>query len=495
MAASVAVAKVDNRTSGNETSTLPRPPVEEKANIETKSTGSESASDVGANEQTKKDEPKVVTTEDKDAGQRHDTPQEPKASEVDQGKEQADLSPNEAENDDAWETVEVKPRNNRKKPNERNSQGRFASLQSSNHSAGQHGQNGSKKSKMPRTSTSRKRNANRKMVKEILSGVLENVDDEVKKRRQPSREEVQRLAGSKWPPVPSTKNQAKGHGGAQRTNEDAKKSGGGTSMRDVLVGRQANNAPKSPQRSNIDRSPVKAGSGRFDFDSKRNPREKNNRASQLLGGKATPTADQNTAATIPETVSANSALLEATSPRRVPSRGTAVTKSESSSGGESAEEPKGKATATKETSEEVSPSPPLPTLLSPGNNNSASSSVASSLDAPHAVHHVNHHSSFLGNENDVGYHLLRVCDRLSRDVQIFMKRREYALEVRRRERGLVLDALQDSLSVRFGCVYIIAFVNSPRISNTCISRPFGQECPMWKCMAVAQLSWICLLLI
>ena len=103
---------------------------------------------------------------------------------------------------------------------------------------------------------------------------------------------------------------------------------------------------------------------------------------------------------------------------------------------------------SKQAGKEASPAPPLPTLLSPGNANSATSSVASSLDAPHAVHH-NHLSSHPGNENDVGYHLLHVCDRLTRDIGQFMKRREQALTIRHRERRLVLGALQDTLSVSF----------------------------------------------
>ena len=232
-------------------------------------------------------------------------------------------------------------------------------------------------------------------------------------------------------------------------------------MRDVLVGRQPNSALKGGQggissaakRSTVDRSRGKTNSGRFSFDNNNNNnnrnRATNSRAAQLLGGKpsGTPNADQNTAATVPETVSANSAVLEPTVQSAAPPRGTDVTRSDSSID-ESAEETKEKH-KTKETSKAASPSPPLPTLLSPGNNNSASSSVASSLEAPHAVHNVNHHSSFLGSENDVGYHLLRVCDRLTRDIQIFMKRREYALEVRRKERGMVLEALQESLSVRY----------------------------------------------
>jgi len=89
--------------------------------------------------------------------------------------------------------------------------------------------------------------------------------------------------------------------------------------------------------------------------------------------------------------------------------------------------------------------PPLETLLGPGNTNSATSSVASSLEAPHASRHRPrfHDSSYV--ENDVGYHLLNICARLSRDLNIFMRRRASALNIRRQERGALLVALQDTI--------------------------------------------------
>jgi hypothetical protein len=92
-------------------------------------------------------------------------------------------------------------------------------------------------------------------------------------------------------------------------------------------------------------------------------------------------------------------------------------------------------------------SAPVQTLVGPGNNNSASSSVASSLDAPHATRHKPHHHHDSCKEDDVGYHLLKVCDRLSSDMNTFMKRRASALTLRRRERGALLAALQDSVQV------------------------------------------------
>ena len=108
-------------------------------------------------------------------------------------------------------------------------------------------------------------------------------------------------------------------------------------------------------------------------------------------------------------------------------------------------------------------SAPVQTLVGPGNNNSAGSSVASSLEAPHATRHKPHHHHDSYKEDDVGYHLLKVCDRLSADMSTFMRRRSSALVVRRRERAVLLAALQETVQVsifyfilrniNFGSVY------------------------------------------
>ncbi len=102
---------------------------------------------------------------------------------------------------------------------------------------------------------------------------------------------------------------------------------------------------------------------------------------------------------------------------------------------------------------------PVQTLVGPGNNNSASSSVASSLEAPHATRHKprQHHDSC--REDDVGYHLLKVCERLSSDMNTFMRRRSAALEVRRSERGALLAALQDTVQVSFPFILALYFAS------------------------------------
>ena len=94
-------------------------------------------------------------------------------------------------------------------------------------------------------------------------------------------------------------------------------------------------------------------------------------------------------------------------------------------------------------------SAPVRTLVGPGNNNSASSSVASSLEAPHATRHKPHHHHDSCEGDDVGYHLLKVCERLSSDMNTFMRRRSSTLTLRRRERGALLAALQDTVQVSF----------------------------------------------
>ena len=91
--------------------------------------------------------------------------------------------------------------------------------------------------------------------------------------------------------------------------------------------------------------------------------------------------------------------------------------------------------------------PPLSTLIGPGNACSTSSSVASSLEAPHSSSNRFCQSSSATTEDDVGYHLLNVCGRMSEEITTFMSRRALALDVRRKERNAVLHALGESLGV------------------------------------------------
>jgi hypothetical protein len=166
-------------------------------------------------------------------------------------------------------------------------------------------------------------------------------------------------------------------------------------------------------------------------------------------------ADQNTAQTAPETLSGTSANTQWSinndsdttaceayqQPRPTVEQPTTGDSSSDEIDEDKLRRPKPAPVVEKE----GYPSPPLQTLLGPGITNSATSSVASSLDAPHASNHRHHHHHHtVGNENDVGYHLLDVCDRLSKDMDVFMVRRSDALCARRQERGALLSALQDT---------------------------------------------------
>jgi len=83
---------------------------------------------------------------------------------------------------------------------------------------------------------------------------------------------------------------------------------------------------------------------------------------------------------------------------------------------------------------------PLSTLLSVPGGAGSNSSVLSSLEGPHAFGRCSSEK-----ENDVGYHLLSVCKGLSSEISLFMARRSQAVFLRRRERRILLSALQDSV--------------------------------------------------
>jgi hypothetical protein len=368
----------------------------------------------------------------------------------------------------AWETVEVRCRGNRNKSSR---SGRQQSYGSSSSSMNGHHGGGSKKAKSSRTSASRKRTANRKIVREILSSVLDTVDEEARRRRI---RDGARLPGNKWAAAVARSRASSSNGRQDGQQSSIQKKE--TTIRDVLVGRQAANGGKNApagislaQRLASRQRQDARGDGKNNVSARhvnenRKIREKSDRPSAATGttpnGQPT-AADQNTAPTVPETlsaVSANSVNTDASrgaeSKKDTPVQEEGEARSESSSEGSAQALKTQRASNTQQTSKEASPAPPLPTLLSSGNANSASSSVASSLDAPHAGHHPHHHSFSAANENDVGYHLLDVCDRLTKDMNVFMKRRALALDVRRRERGAVLVALQESLTVRILLDYV-----------------------------------------
>ena len=336
------------------------------------------------------------------------------------------------ENDDSgeWETVEVKGRGNRKKAAERANQNRFHSHQHGQSQSASNG-SGSKKSKTSRSSNRKQRANMRKMVREILSNVLDRVEEEVQKRRQPHS------GASNWGSAsPTIRNKGTMNGSQEKPPCQVSNKPKDLSMRDIVVSRRDDsvaNGGKSPVRTVVNRSrqrDARSGQGQL------------RRGADGLMYREKPTAagtsvDHNTGPTLPKTLSA----VSATSARNVAMQDAQVVAGDTSSGDSGGGSKQGASQTDKDLS------PPLPTLLSPENANSASSSVASSLDTSHAGHQTNHIASQQRKEKDVGYHLLDVCDRLTRDINIFMKRREYALDARRRERGAVLMALQGTVSV------------------------------------------------
>eukprot|EP00536_Pseudo-nitzschia_multiseries_P009493 jgi/Psemu1/319653/estExt_fgenesh1_pm.C_2650002 len=355
--------------------------------------------------------------------------------------------------EDNWETVEVRPRG-RKKASEKGHNTRLGSHGNSGSSTGQHGTNTKKKA--PRTKETRAKIKTRKMVREILGGVLDTVEENVRRRRNASRERAHQQRNQSMVSS-SNKNTAAPmkKSGINITHSNSKPQKNlGSSLRDILVRGNISNQNQQAKNTNMLKSGSLSYSERAksllkpdsNEEKKGMQRKKSDKLSYITGSKtnkalkaarASP-ADQNT---LPTIASTNSAFTPSVT--NLASRKPGAAQSTDSSESESVESKKLKKTPSGPT-KYVSPSPPLPTLLSPENNNSSSSSVASSLDAPHAGHHGNKlHQS----ENDVGCHLLTVCDRLSSEMDVFMKRREVALAIRRQERGLVLAALEKTLGL------------------------------------------------
>lgn len=162
-------------------------------------------------------------------------------------------------------------------------------------------------------------------------------------------------------------------------------------------------------------------------------------------------ADQNTASTVPETLSGLSAATLSTlntddveshtMKREKYLRKAAILRNRSKtfvSGSDccddnfsvtSVEEEKGAIRSSKNLRKY--PTPQIQTPIDTLDTGSAKSSVASSLEEH--------------REDDVGYHLLKSCEKLSEDMNSFMQRRSLALNVKRHERNLLLTALQDTL--------------------------------------------------
>ena len=353
--------------------------------------------------------------------------------------DQADGVDNPDGGNDDWATVEVKRTSRKKSSTPRHIQG---ITQTDSHSAARK-QRGIRNG----TASTRQKKANRKVVKEVLHSIVERIsEDESLKIKPVVVQSPPRLMNS-WkngppgakPPQKESPAPLSFAAALARSKPEAP-----ASMRDILIGaKPVTRSPSSqtPQSHKTDNSkqatPTKDVNG-ANLHKKPTPTKRNKTA--------TNSADQNTAPTYQETVSAMSTASAVPNESKASPPFGAIDRKSDSSTGYTEEVPQALERETAEKERTINATPPLPTLLSPENASSATSSVASSLEMPH-TRHVHHHRSVSASDfNDVGYHLLDVCDRLSRDTSLFMSRRALALNIRRRERGALLAALQDSVS-------------------------------------------------
>jgi hypothetical protein len=374
-----------------------------------------------------------------------------------------------AADDDEWETVEVKTRG-------RNRNKAF-DCRGQSHNAWYNNQgNSGRKVKEKRTSQSRKRNAYRKIAREILSSILDSVEVEVQRRQKTvaNQGEAESLEQKKR----AVKSEA-----TLTSLKSSHSSGKPLTMRDIVLGKHSN-AEKKESESTTNNPVVYAGAVRSGRPSSESISTGGSTEVKTKGTQTTPPSlDQGTAPTFPETLSGASANTQSSLATEEvdnvfdkvgqANRGDIVLADDSSSSVDAEDEPgPGASKAAASSENDSSPPPPLPTLLGPGNANSATSSVASSLEAPHASSHRHHHSSS-GNANDVGYHLLDVCDRLSRDMNVFMTRRAAALSARRLERGALLAALQETVSVSDRIFSDFCLFVFPRLTHYKLDRAYG----------------------
>lgn len=349
-----------------------------------------------------------------------------------------------SEDGDLWETVEVRTRGNRKKSL---GQGHLAArpFNHSNSSFSQGGSNGSftdigggsKRNKGIRSPSVRKKTVTRKIAKDMVLSVLDAVDDEVKHRHLQVQAQLQQKQQAQQAegkiPVPSN---------PWRNGPPLVKSGERFHVQpphgSAFTGTQNEGAPCVPAGARS--SSVKSHHAQ----QKHNVLMTKTKVPSPRGAKnALSGADQNTAPTFQETVSAysNVATVAKSEPTSLEERGSRSDLSSDDT--DEAPQNRSRVLSTHIRGQQ-SHVPPLPKMLSAENANSANSSVASSLEVPHSS--CRHHHSSSVDVTDVGYHLLDVCDRLSSDMSLFMSRRSLALNARRRERGALLAALQSTVA-------------------------------------------------
>lgn len=337
---------------------------------------------------------------------------------------------NNQETGDDWATVEVK-RSSRKK----NTTPRPM------HNNTQHSEfhNTSKKQRGFRNTgiPAKTKKVNRKIVDEVLSSIVERVADE----------EEARKAKTAVPSPPRVVNSWRnGPPGAKTQQPQVPLSFAAAlkakpTMRDVVAGTHSSRFAGHKTPADRKETQTSTAADPKEHDTPKKPPVVKRTKTTVNS------ADQNTAPTYQETVSAMSNTSAVPNGSKFdPPTVTNERKSDSSTGFTD-EAPQNLDREVAQKDEPIDATPPLPTLLSPENASSATSSVASSLEVTHTRHvHHHHRSPSAADTNDVGYHLLDVCDRLSRDMSLFMSRRALALTIRRRERGALLAALQDCVS-------------------------------------------------
>lgn len=354
----------------------------------------------------------------------------------------AEASTDNNHDEDCWETVEIR-RGGRKKTSTQFGVSRL-SIQSSTAMSSNGPWGGScKKPKGMRSILSRKKSAARRAVREILFLVIDSVED-TSRRRKPGVTSAPRTINSWNNGPPGAVDEVPVGAIAQVTAEyfvsvAANAATSENSLRSVAAGKcHSALSIESARLEDLDNCVLPGEGATIIRDN--STRSESNGSKEAKTNPGT-TADQNTAPTYQDTASTSTNAR----PGSNQEPGSRTGRKGDSSASEIEEAPQSRDLEVSSSDAIDSNTPPLPTLLSPENANSATSSVASSLEAPHAGR-MHRHSIMAVDAIDVGYHLLDVCDRLSRDMDLFMSRRALALTARRQERGALLVALQKSVS-------------------------------------------------
>jgi len=340
--------------------------------------------------------------------------------------------------DNGWETVESKKGRDKKSSPSTKGTGEKSSQANCQNASGSSRKNKGK---------SKNRNRNRQKEKEQAKANLDSLEGDIAKRGANTTKALM-------------EDRNKRQGASSKKKNDnlrpitlSKPANKFASIRDIVMGNLASGTTRFQSGDTLHTGNVSKVAG-LTHASFSTTKEKDKVKSPLRRKKSL-VADQNTASTVQETVSANSRSFpnvdEASklATRNINSGAKCANDAIRNAAAEIRENSSGSSTLD-ETSRSRTPStmkssaPPLQTLYGTGHLNSANSSVASSLEAPHATRYGSHKFNS-SKEDDVGYHLLKVCERLSHDMSAFMARREYALSSRRRERAALLASLQDTV--------------------------------------------------